>query len=89
MARDLVLMRFTDANNQRLAALCRPAEGVETLKEIIGSDDPQDADWFSQEHQAAVVLDTTGTVTITSHEDLANLCLWFSMASLWLKSHGG
>jgi len=89
MAKDLVLFRYTDSNNRRLAALCRPAEGVETLRKLIGDDSEGDAEWFSQPHESAIVIDTNGAVVITSAEDIANLCMWFAMASQWLKTHGG
>lgn len=89
MAKDLVLMRYTDANKQRLAVLCRPAEGVGVLREVIGEATEEDEEWFSEPHRSAIVLDTTGTVTITSAEDMTNLCLWFAMAAQWLATHGG
>lgn len=89
MAKNLVLLRYTDANNQRLAALCRPADGVETLRDVIGEASEEDEEWFAQPHESAVVLATSGTVVITSADDLANLCMWFAMASQWLRQHGG
>lgn len=89
VAKDLVLMRYTDANKNRLAVLCRPKEGVETLRDIIGEVTEEDSEWFNQPHESAIVLDTTGTITITSSDDIANLCLWFAMASQWLRTHGG
>lgn len=89
MEKDLVLLRYTDANNQRLAALCRPAGGVATLRDVIGDASEADEEWFAQSHASAVVLATSGTVVITSADDLANLCMWFAMASQWLRQHGG
>lgn len=89
MAKDLVLMRFTDAEEKRLAVLCRPADGVETLRAVIGDGSPEDEEWFAQPHASAIVLDTTGAVTITSAEDAQNIVLWFAMASEWLRTHGG
>ena len=86
MAKDLVLLRYTDANNQRLAALCRPSSGVETLRDVIGEASDEDEEWFAQPHASAVVLATSGTVVITSADDLANLCMWFAMASQWLRT---
>jgi|LakMenEpi03Aug12_release.lakeMendotaPanAssembly.Ray.scaffolds.fasta_scaffold523012_2 hypothetical protein len=89
MPKDLILLRYTDANNRRLAALCRPANGVEVLRAVIGEETESDEEWFSQPHQSAVVIDTDGAVTITSQEDMASLCLWLAVASQWLQAHGG
>lgn len=89
MPKDLVLLRYTDPRGVRLAALCRPAEGVGTLKEIIGEADEADRQWFDDPHDSAVVIDTRGTVIVTSAEDLTLLSRWFSVAANWLKKHGG
>ena len=89
MARDLVLLRYTDANKRRLAAMCRPADGVGTLKAVIGEQTAEDEEWFEQPHQSAIVIATSGAVVITSSEDLANLCMWLAVASQWLREHGG
>jgi|688.fasta_scaffold2286563_1 hypothetical protein len=89
MAKDLVLLRYTDSKGEKLAALCRPREGVDTLKDIIGEETEADSQWFSQDHQSAVVIDTSGTVVVTSSEDLTMLSFWFAVAAQWLKTHGG
>lgn len=89
MAKDLVLLRYTDQKGRRLAALCRPKEGVETLRDIIGADSADDLAWFEDEHESAVVIDTNGAVMVTSSEDLTLLSFWFAVAANWLKTHGG
>lgn len=89
MAKDLVLLRYTDPRGNRLAALCRPSEGVDTLRDIIGVESVEDAVWFEDEHESAVVIDTTGAVMVTSAEDLTLLSFWFAVAANWLKTHGG
>lgn len=89
MAKDLVLLRYTDSTGRRLAALCRPSEGVETLRRVVGDESEEDQEWYRQEHESAVVLDTDGTIVITSAEDLTLLSFWFAVAANWLKTHGG
>lgn len=89
MPKDLVLLRYTDSRGRRLAALCRPAEGVDTLRDIIDSDSEEDKRWFDEEHDSAVVIDTSGAVVVTSSEDLTLLSFWFAVAANWLKTHGG
>jgi hypothetical protein len=89
MPRDLVLLRYTDPTGRRLAALCRPSEGVETLRRVVGDEEESDREWYRQDHQSAVVIDTDGTVSITSSEDLTLLSFWFAVAASWLKTHGG
>lgn len=89
MAKDLVLLRYTDPRGEKLAALCRPSEGVEVLREVIGEEDEADTRWFEDRHQSAVVIDTSGTVIVTSSEDLTLLSFWFAVAAQWLKTHGG
>lgn len=89
MAKDLVLLRYTDERGEKLAALCRPSEGIDTLRDVIGEESEADKEWFSQSHQSAVVIDTSGTVIVTSSEDLTLLSFWFAMAAQWLKTHGG
>lgn len=88
MAKDLVLLRYTDSNKQRMAVVCRPKEGVKTMLEILG-DDPDDADWFVDKKKSAVILSTTGTVAITDVEDLQAIVLWLTHACGWLAKHGG
>lgn len=88
MAKDLVLLKFTGANGVKLAALCRPKEGMGVLKEIIGTG--KDADeWAQQPESSAVAICTEGLVTVTDAEDLTMLAWWLSMAAAWLKTHGG
>ena len=89
MAKDLVLLRYPDPQGPRLAALCRPSEGVEVLRDIVGVETEADEAWFTNSHEAAVVLDTDGTVVITDAEDLTLLSFWFAVAAQWLKTHGG
>lgn len=89
MPKDLVLLRYTDERGNRLAALCRPAEGVDVLRDVIGDEDEHDREWFATPHESAVVLDTSGTVVVTSAEDLTLLSWWFAIAANWLKTHGG
>lgn len=89
MPKDLVLLRYTDPRGMKLAAMCRPSEGVDTLRDIIGEADESDARWFDESHDSAVVIDTSGTVIVTSSEDLTLLSFWFAVAANWLKSHGG
>lgn len=89
MAKDLVLLRYTDAKGERLAGLCRPREGVKTLRKIIGEKTPGDAEWFGTAHKSAIVIDTSGPVIITSAEDMTMLSFWFAMAATWLSQHGG
>jgi hypothetical protein len=89
MAKDLVLLRYTDSSGEKLAAMCRPSEGVDVLREVIGEETDEDRQWFSQEHKSAVVIDTSGTVVVTSAEDLTLLSFWFAVAAQWLKTHGG
>lgn len=89
MAKDLVLLRYTDPKGNRLAALCRSKEGVSTLRDIIGVETSDDAAWFEDEHKSAVVVDTSNTVVVTSSEDLTLLSFWFAVAANWLKAHGG
>lgn len=89
MAKDLVLLRYADSTGRRLAALCRPSEGVETLRQVVGDESEEDQEWYRQEHKSAVVLDTDGTIVITSAEDLTLLSFWFAVAANWLKTHGG
>jgi len=88
MAKDLVLLKFTGANGVRLAALCRPKEGIGVLTNIIGTG--KDAgEWAQQPEQSAVAICTEGLVTVTDSEDLTMLAWWLSMAAAWLKTHGG
>jgi hypothetical protein len=89
MAKDLVLLRYTDGSGERLAAMCRPKEGIETLREVIGEESEADSKWYEQEHASAVVIDTSGAVVVTSSEDLTLLSWWFAVAATWLKQHGG
>lgn len=89
MAKNLVLLRYTDPRGRRLAALCRPKEGVETLRQIIGEQSEADTEWFEQSHESAVVIDTDGAVVVTSAEEMTLLSFWMAVAASWLKSHGG
>lgn len=88
MAKDLVLLKYTDKNGCKLAALCRPREGMGVLTEIVGSH-PDAGDWSKQPKKSAVAIATDGTVTVTSSEDLTLLSWWFATAATWLKQHGG
>lgn len=89
MPKDLVLLRYTDPRGEKIAAMCRPAEGVDTLRAVIGEASEADERWFEQPHDSAVVIDTSGTVIVTSSEDLTLLSFWFAVAAQWLKDHGG
>lgn len=89
MSKNLVLLRYTDPRGRRLAALCRPKEGVETLREIVGEMTDADREWFEDSHESAVVIDTDGAVVVTSSEELRMLAFWFGIASAWLQNHGG
>lgn len=89
MPKDLVLLRYTDSRGERIAALCRPSKGIETLRAVIGDEDEADSRWFEQPHESAVVIDTSNTVVVTSSEDLTLLSFWFAVAAKWLKDHGG
>lgn len=88
MAKDLVLLKYTDKKGRRLAALCRPREGMGVLAEIIG-EHPDAQNWSEQPKKSAVAIATEGTVTVTSAEDLTLLSFWFATAAQWLKTHGG
>lgn len=88
MAKDLVLLKFTGANGVKLAALCRPKDGMGVLRSVIGHS--QDADeWAQQPDSSVVALVTEGLVTIKNSEDLTMLAWWLSLAAAWLKKHGG
>lgn len=89
MAKDLVLLRYTDPQGKRLAALCRPSEGVDVLREVIGEETDADAEWFKNLHESAVVIDTDGAIVVTSAEDLTLISFWFAVAAQWLEQHGG
>lgn len=89
MPKDLVLLRYTDKNGRRLAALCRPSTGMDVLRSVIGAETEDDQQWFDEEHDSAVVIDTHGAVLITDSEDMTLLSWWFAMAAEWLKQHGG
>lgn len=88
MAKDLVLLKFSGSNGVRLAALCRPSEGMEVLRSIVG-DDPDGADWVVAPEKSMVAIATEGLVTITDAEDLTMLSFWLATAANWLKQHGG
>lgn len=89
MHKDLVLLRYTDSRGEKLAALCRPSTGIEALRDIVGEETDADREWFAEPHASAVVIDTSGTVVVTSAEDLTLLSFWFAVAANWLKTHGG
>lgn len=89
MPKDLVLLRYTDDRGQKLAAMCRPATGLQVLKDIIGEASEQDEEWYDQPHKSAVVMDTSGPVIITRAEDLTMLSFWLATAATWLSQHGG
>jgi hypothetical protein len=88
MAKDLVLLKFSGDNGVRLAALCRPAEGMDVLHAIVG-DDPDGEEWKQQPDKSMVAIATEGLVTITDSEDLTMLSFWLATAANWLKTHGG
>jgi len=88
MAKDLVLLKYTDASGKKLAALCRPREGMDSLRKIIG-ESPESVDYLEQPTKSAVAIATEGTVVVTSSEDLTLLSFWFATAAQWLKNHGG
>lgn len=88
MAKDLVLLKFSGSNGVRLAALCRPKEGMGVLSAIVGSD-PDSAGWKQQPDKSMVAIATEGLVTVTSSEDLTMLSFWLATAAAWLKTHGG
>ncbi len=88
MAKDLVLLKFSGANGVKLAALCRPTDGMGVLKSVIGTG--KDAhEWVQKPEQSMVAIATEGLVTITDAEDLTMLSWWLAMAATWLKQHGG
>ena len=89
MAKDLVLLRYTDARGKRLAALCRPNTGVDVLRDVVGEATEGDKAWFESEHESAIVIDTDGAVVVTSSEDMTMLAFGFAGAAQWLKTHGG
>lgn len=89
MPKDLVLLRYTDSRGEKLAAMCRPATGVQLLRDIVASDAEEDAEWYEQPHQSAVIIDTSSPVIITNAEDLTMLSFWFATAATWLSQHGG
>jgi len=89
MPKDLVLLRYTDSTGRRLAALCRPSEGFETLRRVMDKESDEDREWYRKANQSAVVIDTSGTLTITSHDELLMLSFWFTVAANWLRDHGG
>jgi len=88
VAKDLVLLKFSGDNGVRLAALCRPAEGMGVLHAIVG-DDPDGEEWKQQPDKSMVAIATEGLVTITDSEDLTMLSFWLATAANWLKTHGG
>lgn len=88
MAKDLVLLKFSGDNGVKLAALCRPKEGMGVLQSVIGTG--KDADeWVQQPEKSMVAIATEGLVTITDSEDLTMLSWWLAMSATWLKTHGG
>jgi hypothetical protein len=88
MAKDLVLLKYTGSNGAKLAALCRPKEGLAVMEKIVGGD-PDAPLWLEQPTESVVVIATDGTVNVTSAEDLTLLSFWFATAANWLKTHGG
>lgn len=88
MAKDLVLLRYSDSRGERLAAVCRPADGLQTLRDIVG-DSPEDEEWYGIGHKSAVVIATSSPVIVTKAEDLTMLSFWLATAATWLSQHGG
>lgn len=81
---NLVLLRFTGGNGRRLAALCRPEDGRDVLREIV--DDGCAFAESEDEEGAIVAIATDGLVTIRNSEDLTMLAWWLSLAAAWLKT---
>jgi hypothetical protein len=88
MGRDVALLRVVDVDGGCMGVLCRPVEGVGVLKEVV-DDSPYDLGWFVHADRTAVVFDTSGPVVVTSSAELERIASWLSMASVWLKEHGG
>ena len=87
MAQDMVLMRYTDPDGERVAALCRPSGCMESLRSVIGDADETGEDWLRHPEFSGVMIDTSGPVFFSNHEDLAMVANWLLVAARWLESH--
>ncbi len=85
MSRDLVMLRYTDDDGERLAAVCRPSEGVETLRSIIHEEDDYNLRFSDHEERSAVILDTSGPVFVFDADHAMTLSVWFGLAAEWLR----
>jgi hypothetical protein len=88
MPKDLLLLKFSGDNGVRLAALCRPKEGMGVLRDVLGEDEESE-EWMQHPDDSVVAIATEGLVTVRDSEDLMMLSWWLAMAATWLKSHGG
>lgn len=88
MAKDLVLLKYTGSNGSKLAALCRPVEGMDVLRAVVGEVDGVN-EWEQQPEKSAVAIETDGLVMVTSAEDMTLLSFWMAVAAEWLRTHGG
>ena len=88
MAKDIVMLKYTDQHGSRLAALCRPSEGAALARTLMG-DEAVDEELPAGDAASVVAIATDGTVNVTSSEDLTLLSFWFATAANWLKTHGG
>lgn len=88
MAKDLVLLKYTGSNGVRLAALCRPVEGMGVVRSVLGGS-PGSEEWSQEPDKSAVAIETEGLVMVTSAEDMTLLAFWMAVAAEWLRTHGG
>lgn len=84
MPRDLVMLRYTGGNEERLAALCRQPEAVETLRDVIGEEEG-DIEWCEYPDRPAVIVDTSGPVFVFDSTEMMTLSFWFGIAAEWLR----